>query len=370
MHLEELDLRNFRSWETFEVHFSSTSNLILGSNGTGKSNILEAICLLATSRSFRNALDQKMVQWGKDGYLVKGIFFLESGRQDIAIEYSGGNKTLLINGVQERRISSIIGIVYCVLFSFEDIYLIVGSPSVRRSFLDLILCSVDSLYLRNLRTYVNVIRQKNRYLKETFEIDQNLLSAWNEQLIPTGAYLIQKRTSLIDFINSYVEYAVNSLGEKLIFPFRLSYRTNVTPGDDHEGALRRTLEEKMEKELQFKTSLVGPHRDDFRYSDGKYEIRHFGSVGEARLASILLKLAQGEFYRETRGVVPILLIDDILLELDMENMEKVLSLFMAGGQRIITTTERRKLPEIFSFDQVFKVEKRGEASALQCGPSL
>jgi DNA replication and repair protein RecF len=364
--LEALYLSNFRSWENLEVNFSSNSNLILGSNGAGKSNILEAICLLATSRSFRNALDQKMVQWGKDGYLVKGIFSSESGRQDIAIEYAGGSKNLFVNGVQERKLSSIIGIVYCVLFSFEDIYLIAGSPSARRGFLDLILCTVDQLYLRNLRTYVNVIRQKNRYLKNSFEIDQNLLSAWNEQLIPTGAYLIQKRTSLIDFINSYVVYVVKSLGEDLIFPFRLAYRTNITTGDDQENALRVALEEKMEKEARFRTSLFGPHRDDFRFSDGKHEIRHFGSVGEARLASILLKLAQGEFYRETRGVIPILLIDDILLELDVGNMENVLSLIMAGGQRIITTTERRKLPEIFSCEKVFKVDKCGEVSELLC----
>jgi DNA replication and repair protein RecF len=368
LYLESLSLKHFRSYDTLKTQFSPTSNLIIGKNGAGKSNILEAVYLLSTSKSFRNAIDQRMVKWGEDGFHVKGQFSTENGRRDISIVYSGGSKSLEIDGLKEGRIANIIGMVYCILFSFEDIHIVTGPPIVRRNLLDLILSTSDPLYFRNLKTYVNVIRQKNRYLKENRRIDEDILYAWNEQLVPAGSYLISKRDTLIDFMNRCIGSLVESLGENLIFPFQLSYRTNVTRGEsvrEPEQAYRSTLEKRIDKEIQLQSSLYGPHRDDFCFIEKMHEIRYFGSVGESRLATILLKLAQEEFYRKEKGIMPILLMDDILLELDSKNAERVLKLFPSNGQRIITTTERKKLPEIFSCDRMFNVDKKCNDSVLQ-----
>lgn len=367
MYLESLSLKHFRSYDILQTSFSPKSNLILGKNGAGKSNILEAVYLLSTSKSFRNTIDQRMVKWGEDGFHVTGKFSTENGRRDISIVYSGGSKSLEMDGLKESRISNIIGVVYCVLFSFEDIHIVTGPPVVRRSYLDLILSSTDPLYFRNLKTYVSVIRQKNRYLKENRKIDEDILYAWNEQLVLAGSYLISKRDALIGYMNSCISCSIESLGENLIFPFQLSYRTNVARGEsvrEPEQSYRSTLEERIDKEIQFQSSLYGPHRDDFSFIEKMHEIRYFGSVGEARLATILLKLAQGEFYRKEKGIMPILLMDDILLELDTKNAERILTLFPSTGQKIITTTERQKLPEIFSCDRLFNINKKCNDSVL------
>jgi len=358
-------MRDFRNYDRVTCHFSPGTNLILGRNGTGKSNLLEAIYILSTSKSFRNAQDQKITKWEKDGYFIRGVFSSENGEYDISIEFSGENKVLSINGVQEKRISNIIGYVYCVLCFFEDVYLIIGPPGMRRNFLDLILSMEDHLYFRNLKVYLNVLRQKNKYLKDSATIDNELLFSWNEQLISLGFYLIKKRVMLIDFINSYIEASIKELGKELIFPFRIIYKSNI-PGvavqkenSSIEDAYREALKDGAMREVKFQTAIFGPHRDDFQFTEGEYEVRHFGSIGEARLSSIILKLAQAEYYRKIKNITPILLIDDILLELDMNNMERALSLFEGKAQKLVTTTERLKLPEIFSCDQVFYINSRG-----------
>jgi DNA replication and repair protein RecF len=321
--------------------------------------------MLSTSKSFRSAPDKKIRRTGTDGYLVVGQFLDDNGGYRIGIEYSEDRKQLSINGTVEQKISSIIGCVYCVLFFFEDIYLVTGPPYLRRGFLDLALSTVDPLYFRNLRVYLNLIRQKNRYLKDNTDIDRALIGVWDDQLVENGSYIVEKRLSFIRFINGFIEKSLHEIKE-LLFPFRVQYKSNVLrdklPDDVSEIKVRfrEELAKKIEKEMNLRQSICGPHRDDFIFTDDNFEIRYFGSVGEARLSSIILKQSQAAYYNEVKNVVPILLIDDILLELDLSNMEKVLHLIDKKWQRIITTTERIKLPEIFSCERVFNISNKGD----------
>jgi DNA replication and repair protein RecF len=175
---------------------------------------------------------------------------------------------------------------------------------------------------------------------------------------------------LISFINSFIDRVLNEI-KGLLFPFRVSYKSNVLPANNPQAKdpedvseikdkFRDELGKRIENEINTRQSICGPHRDDFIFTDNKFEIRYFGSVGEARLSSIILKQAQASYYSEIKNVEPILLIDDILLELDLKNMEKVLHLIDKNWQRIITTTERIKLPEIFSCDKVFNIINKGD----------
>jgi DNA replication and repair protein RecF len=364
LYLESLYLQNFRNYREISIPFSKGTNLILGSNGEGKSNLIEAIYMLSTSKSFRSAPDKKIKRAGTDGYIVVGQFSNNESGYRIGIEYSDDKKHLEINGTAEQKISNIIGCVYCVLYFFEDIYLVTGPPYLRRSFLDLTLSTVDPLYFRRLRVYLNIIKQKNRYLKDNTIIDRALLSVWDDQLVENGSYLVEKRLSLINFINGYIERSVKEIKD-LLYPFRVHYKSNILPDrypedvSEIKDRFSEELEKKVEKEINARQSICGPHRDDFIFTDDKFEIRYFGSVGEARLSSIILKQSQAAYYSEIKSVVPILLIDDILLELDLKNMEKVLHLIDKKWQRIITTTERIKLPEIFSCERVFNIKNKG-----------
>ncbi len=372
MYIESLYLENFRNYREINIPFSKGTNLILGNNGEGKSNLIEAIYMLSTSKSFRSAPDKKIRRFGTDGYIVSGQFSNDGGEYRIGIEYSLDKKHLSINGTIEPKISNIIGCAYCVLYFFEDIYLVTGPPYLRRGFLDLTLSTVDPLYFKSLRIYLNIIKQKNRYLKDNRTVDRDLLAVWGDQLAENGSYLVEKRLSLINFINTFIDRALNEIKD-LMFPFRVYYKSNVLPDKNPEDIseikdkFRDELGKKIEKEINTRQSLCGPHRDEFTFTDDKFEIRYFGSVGEARLSSIILKQAQAAYYSETKDVVPILLIDDILLELDLKNMEKVLHLIDKNWQRIITTTERTKLPEIFSCDRVFNIIKKGDITWKENG---
>jgi len=365
LHIASLRLQHYRNYEEARVDFSEGTNLILGNNGQGKSNLLESIYLLSTSKSFRNASDQRLAQWDRDGYLVSAIFQAEGDVEySVALEYRDRIKNLSINGVREKRISDLIGRVFCIILTFEDIGLVTGPPYLRRGFLDLILSTVDPLYFQTLKVYLKVLKQKNRYLRDAGVCEEDILLVWNDQLSETGSYILGKRLELIDFFNSYMVSHAEKLTQ-FSAPLRLLYRCTI-PGIDERGGKEElrgrfdeTLVSKMDMEMRDRRAGCGPHRDDFSFYDGDSEIRYFGSVGEARLASIVLKLAQGDFYREKSHILPIILVDDILLELDSMNREHVLSLLGKGNQILITTTERLRLPERFSPDRVFHIREEG-----------
>ena len=361
MFLESIFLYNFRNYDEQKISFSRGKNLVLGDNGAGKSNLLEAVYVLSTSKSFRQAADSKLTRWGCEGYHVKGMFSSPRGRYAIDIVVQKDRKRLLINGTQEDRISNIIGYVYCVVFYFDDILLVTGPPRVKRAYLDLILSTVDPLYFDNLRRYLTVVKQKSCYLRDAVRVDRELLLSWNEQLVQSGGYIVDKRYGLVEFINNFLEGRVRDVyrTEPL---FSLSYRTKVLNGEGRQSvdSIRKSFAEKLEgyreRETRFAQCLVGPHRDDLSFMDETHDVRYFGSIGEARLSAIFLKLAQAYFYTSEKGVVPILLMDDILLELDRRNMEMVIELLDKESQTFITTTERAKLSEILSYDTVFHID--------------
>ncbi len=366
MYLESLYLRDFRNYGETDIEFSQGTNLIYGKNGRGKTNLIEAVYLLSTSKSFRHVPDRRIIRWGGEGYLVRGTLETGDGKYTLGLQYDGNKKSLSINGIQEPRLSHIIGYMYCVLFSFEDISLVTGPPAVRRSFLDLILSTTDSLYFEHLKLYVQLIRQKNSYLKGTARANPDLVDVWNEQLVKSGSYIIYRRMALVRYINERIKEAVPVLVH-FSQPPELTYNTNIAPGteergvsiDDIESAFKEKLTSKMKTEIEGRQSIAGPHRDDFVFYDSSHEVRYFGSTGEARLASIMLKMAQVSFYTDVKNVQPILLVDDILPELDAVNRENVLSLFGGGNQILVTAIERVQLPEIFSCDRVFHIYEDG-----------
>jgi len=366
LYISSLHLQNFRNYEETQVQFSESSNLILGDNGQGKTNLLEAIFVLCTSKSFRHISDRKLARWGTDEYRISGDFQRDSDASvALALEYRDRKKTLTVNGNLEERISSIIGQVYSVLLSFEDIALVTGPPFERRAFMDLILSTSDRLYFSYLKTYIKVVKQKNRYLSDAARVDTALLAAWNDQIVHTGSYILGKRMELVEFLNRFILEHEEVL-KQFSAPLRLEYRPTVKDlsvrSTDEE--VRERFDEQlishMDAELKMGHALYGPHRDDFSFSENKSEIRYFGSVGEARLASIMLKMAQASFYRTVRDVRPIILVDDILLELDNSNRERVLSLFGIDHQILITTTEGTRLTEFFSPDRVFHISNKGK----------
>lgn len=311
---------------------------MIGPNAAGKTNLLEAIYLLATGKSFRADQDREMISWreeiGRVNAKVAGASPADQTKLELVLttgEVAGQRSPLkkyLVNGVPRRQID-FIGNLRAVLFWPEHLELITDSPGLRRAYLDNLLVQVDREYRRNLLSYERGLRQRNRLLDLIYEgqAKRNQLLFWDQLLIRTGGYLTDKRAELIDFINNYhVPHII----------YHLVYDKSVIS--------ETRLGQYAQEEIAAKATLVGPHRDDFSFylnSTPGVEARDlskYGSRGEQRLAVFWLKLAELAFIKKMTESRPILLLDDILSELDEQHRGIVLDL-VAQHQAIITSTD-------------------------------
>lgn len=354
MYIDRLHLTNFRNYTDAGFDFSTGINLIVGNNGRGKSNLVEAVFLLSTSKSFRGAYDRQMMRWEADRYCVQGWFVRGEEEFDLTVDSDGRSKRLFINGNAEDRVSSIIGLTYCVLLCAEDSTLITGPPSRRRNFLDLVLSTVDPLYFSNLRTYFKIVRQKNSTLRSGAG-DLDMLAVWNEQLIPAGSYIMRRRAELTAFMNEAIDEIIEGTGMEE--PVQVCYRPNVRFGQNVtlEQRFHDELEKAMQREQSLGQCVAGPHRDEMTVHRGEMNLRLYGSAGQARMGSILLKLTQASFFRKKKETLPILILDDILPELDMTNRERVIGLLGVEHQILLTATSAGQVPETVPIEQVLNI---------------
>ncbi|MCL4360526.1 DNA replication and repair protein RecF [Patescibacteria group bacterium] len=336
MILSTLSLQNFRSYTKRSFAFTPGVTLIVGPNTAGKTNILEAITMLALGRSFRAEYDREVVRWGQEIARVKGTpgdMTLELVVTDGSV---GGNsapaKKYTVNGIARRAVD-FAGNLRVVLFWPEDLALVTNSPGLRRRYLDSVLIQTDREYRRNLLSYERGLRQRNRLLAAIRDGKANRreLLFWDQLLIRAGSFLTDARAGYIDAINKY------SIPEA---DFSAVYDKSVI--SEARLALYR------EEEVAAKVTLVGPHRDDFtvliRYNGsvsrrtGERALGRFGSRGEQRLGVLWLKLAELSYIETVCGERPLLLLDDIFSELDESHRTLVLEL-IGRQQAIVTSAE-------------------------------
>ncbi len=355
--LKNISIQNFRNYKKAVFDFSEQTTLIVGKNTAGKTNIIEAIFLLSTGKSFRAQIDPQMLLFGEEIGRVKGSSDGSLLEVILTAGSVGGQRTLpkrfLVNGVAKRRID-FEGILNVVLFSPQDLEIIIGTPSLRRGFLDDVLEQVDRDYRIALLEYSKALKQRNALLslaKDTGRRADEQFEYWDDLLITNGSLLISKREELIERINS---------AKKDIFDFQIAY--------DKSTISKERLLQYEEAEVGAGVTLVGPHRDDFYLtidlakpdlaSQGKtdQDLRFFGSRGQQRLAILQLKILQLQIIEETLEKKPILLLDDIFSELDSEHIDLVWSL-NHGGQTIITTTHEEFKPKKMKNLEIIKLDK-------------
>lgn len=336
--LKSIHLQNFRSYKKADFTFSQTSTLVVGPNTIGKSNLLEAIFLISTGKSFRTEKDAQMISLGKDIGRVSALV------DDLKLEVvvTNGNvggvksqyKKFLVNGVAKKRVD-FAGNLLSVLFSPSDLDIIVDSPSLRRNFLDNVLEQVDRDYRVASIAFTKALRQRNALLeiaKDTGVKNEKQFEYWDNLVIQNGQIITQKRQEFIDFVND---------SKKDIFDFYLSYDKSII-------SAQRLDQYKLEEKLAGVT-LVGPHRDDFSIlMKGKSEedVKYFGSRGQQRLAILQLKTLEILFIEKTMGKKPLLLLDDIFSELDSGHINLVLDQ-IGKQQTIITTTHKEFVGKTF-----------------------
>ena len=355
--IRKLNLSNFRNFKSKHLEFSEKITTIVGPNASGKTNILEALFLLSTGKSFKARVESEMLHYGKELARISGENC--PAEQDLALPEKlesiitkGDNgwpkKKLLVNGVPKRMID-FAGNFKTVLFGPWDMDLVTESPSLRRRFLDTVLSQVDREYRRSTLSYEKGLRQRNRLLFRIREegIPRSQLLFWNQLLIKSGDYITQKREEFIDFVNSADRLQTDCIATRA--GYSLEYDRSVIS----EGR----LEQYKDEEIAAATTLVGPHRDDFifKIQDSRFKIQNsrnlssYGSRGEQRMGVLWLKMAELNFIEEKTGERPTLLLDDIFSELDHEHREIVMIL-SKKQQTIITTADEHFLEGFKSKD--------------------
>ncbi len=375
MFITHLSLTNFRNYRRLELDIPPHVVVLQGSNAQGKTNLLEAFYLLATTRSPRATAERELINWANEEELPVARLCAEfqkaSGEVQIEITLRGQpgevteglasvQKRIRVNGIVRRAID-LIGQVNVVMFSAHDIDLIGGSPALRRRYLDITNSQVDSRYLRSLQRYNKVLLRRNHLLRliQDHRAAPDELSFWDSEMVEAGSYLIAQRQEMVAALNDLtkaIHFRLTGDQERL----EMVYVGSVGKGDllQLQDALRDALGAAKEKEIAQGMSLVGPHRDDLRFMINGVDIGVYGSRGQQRTVALSLRLAEAKFMLEKSGETPILLLDDVLSELDEMRRRHLLGSTASYQQVIITTTDLDRFePEFLAQAAKFRVQQ-------------
>jgi len=337
MFIQRLKLRNFRNYSGLDVYFPPGFHFFTGDNAQGKSNLLEAIYLLSTLKSFRGAQNSQMVQQGFQAYFV-GCTFINDRNNEIRNYWSSREHRITLNDKKITKAGDFFGILPSVLFCVEDIQLIKGAASLRRRYLDYLLAQSNPLYLPLLQRYGTALRSRNALFRQN-SFHSALLESFTKELIKTGTEIIRFRSQLIKEISHLVtECYHNIAGENVLEQITIRYKPNVLEN------MELQLAHSYQKELNLQYTVVGPHRDDLEILINDTPLVKFGSEGQQRTCALALKMVQASYLTKEKGVPPLLLIDDVMGELDHKRRQSFLPLLdkvsTSRGQMFMTCTEK------------------------------
>jgi DNA replication and repair protein RecF len=334
MHITYLKLRNFRSYKQIELSFSPGINLFWGNNGQGKTNLLEALHLLSTGRSFRTPRLQDVIREKETFFYIEAHFIKEETHHTLKIYYDAASRKVTYNDTQHTHFTHLLGILPSVLLSPEDLSLVSGSPAERRRFLDLHIAQIDPLYLFYLARYYKAMKQRNALLRSHRE---ETLDAWERIMAPAGSYLISKRMQTVALLQDNASkwmYRFSREREAL----NLSYSAQhcLRKAEDLPHLLAAQWQRLRRKEMQQGMTLAGPHRDDLSIFLCDRAAKHFSSEGQKRSCATSLRFAQWEHMNHWLGTPPLLSIDDFGIQLDQERQKELCQHIAHFGQVFLT----------------------------------
>lgn len=340
MIIKNLELTNYRNYTNQKVEFSPNLNVIIGKNAQGKTNLLESVFLCAIGRSPRTSKDKDLINWNSDYARVTLSVEKKIGSKEIDLYlFNNQNKAIKIDKIGIKKIGQLLGTFNAIYFSPDELKLIKESPDERRRFMDIDLCQFDKNYFYSLGNYNKVLMQRNKLLKTPdIQTLKDTITIWNEQLATHGARIILLRLNLIEKLKKFAHKIHKELTSDLE-DLELTYVGYVAETENElKNLLLKKYEESIDKDIKLGYTTVGPHRDDLKIEANNIDLRSFGSQGQQRTASLSLKLAELEVFRENLGEYPVLLLDDVLSELDMTRQNKLLE-FIRPIQTLISCTD-------------------------------
>ena len=352
MYLKNLTLNNFKNYESVEIEFSPKINCFVGSNGVGKTNILDAIHYLSLAKSFFNSIDSVSIRHGEDYFMIQGEMRRNEDEDKIYCAFQRQKQKIMKrNGKEYKKLSEHIGRYPVVMISPADSSLITEGSEERRKFMNKIISQYDALYLESVIQYNKAIQQRNKLLKDfkaANKIDDDMLAIWDAQLIKYGSYIFDARKKLVDELKPVFQeyYSLISSSKEAV---RLEYISHLNEGD-----FAKALSDSLRKDLYLEYTTVGVHKDNLALEMNGYPIKVIGSQGQQKSFLTAMKLAKFDYIKRMSGYQPMLLLDDIFDKFDSERVEQIIQLVGNSrfGQIFITDTHRDRLQDILSLHNV------------------
>ncbi len=334
MYVETVKIKNYRNLNEQEISLGKNINILSGLNGSGKTSFLESIYLSAIGRSFKTHFEKEIIEFNNQELFINTIVNRNSIINKININISKiKNKSILLNGVSLKKLGDLLGTLYIVSFTPEDLGLIKQGPSVRRHFIDMELCQISNIYYYELKQYNQVLRQRNALLKKIKE-NHSLIDTmfiWDDKLIEHGLNIINFREEFVKKISDIaneIHLSLTNNSENL----KIVYKGNV-----NKTNFEKKLKNSLNKDIIFGSTSVGIHKDDLEFFINEREVKTFASQGQQRTVSLSTKLAEIKLIELEKNEKPVLLLDDVLSELDKNRQEYLLNNIL-DLQTIITCT--------------------------------
>ncbi|MBR7063966.1 MAG: DNA replication/repair protein RecF [Treponema sp.] len=326
-----LSLNNFRNLKNDKIDLSAKEIFFVGKNGQGKTNLLEALYFVSYGNSFRTHVDSQLIQKGQEFFSLKTLYQRDDkSLHQVSVQYEKNKKKIEKNGKTISDRKALLQTIPCILFCHSDMNFVIGEPEYRRFFLDQSLTLFNTLYLDDLRRYKKVLKNRNIVLKEK---KYEMLDAYDLQLVQTGLEIQKKRKQAVFYFNQIFEKKYEEVSG--LSNVNILYEPSWKEKENLEEVLSY-LKEKRERDKIMETTMSGPHRDKITFvKDGKFFLPE-ASTGQQRLLALLLRISQAVYYQNVTTTKPILLMDDVLLELDPEKRQKFTALLPEYEQLFCT----------------------------------
>lgn len=353
MQIQELKLLNFRNYEKIQITFDPHLNIIYGKNGSGKTNLVEAIYVLALTRSFKQVNDKTLIRNTTNLTKIEGT--IENKYQNTyKVILTPEGKKVKIDNNKITKISDYISKINIVLFNPNDLKMIKDTPSIRRKYLNIAISQLNVSYLRQLNTYNKLIKTRNAYLKKMY-LNGNSLKSYldviTEKLVDVGLEIYHSRKEYIDLVNSFI----GNIYEKIASSgnLKVNYQSDFALKSKEE--LLTMYQKNLSKDLTFGKTNLGVHHDDLEFTLDGFALKDYGSEGQQKNAVISWKFSEIAIIQKEKEVTPILILDDLLSELDVEKIDNIFTFIDKEIQTFITTTEIEKVTSLLINDNYKKI---------------
>lgn len=345
MKIESLKLQNFRNYSNLDITFNDKLNIIIGNNAQGKTNILEAIYFLSITKSNLPVNEKTCIK--KDTLFAKINGNIEdmNSKKKLGILLNINGKKLTINGNEIKKHSEYIGNLKVIIFNPDDVRLIKDAPGNRRRFINIEISQLYSKYINVLNEYNLVLKQRNEYLKviKTGKINELYFDILNEKLIDLAEIIYEYRIKFIDNLNEYIGNVFSSISGYTGLKIKYIPNVDISNMNKFKDIMLAKLKSNYDRELFMGNTLIGPHRDDFSFILDENDLLVYGSQGQIKMAILALKLAEIDVFYKECGEYPVLLLDDLFSELDVEKRNKVINYLNSDIQTIVTTTDLKNI---------------------------